>query len=163
MTDYVKPVGDALVDRVDAADKYVDKDREKDSDPEEELSEEEGSKSNEFTFQSAIDVGSHFIDIDPHSELIFREQNGNLISQFTIKNPCKNSPIAFFVYTSAQSMDIKVSPYCGFIPATFMQIVKIYWEASKKPNKEILENSMFFIKALPLSPDMNVSKVQGFL
>ena len=54
-------------------------------------------------------------------------------------------------------MDVKVTPYCGFIPGTFQQIVKIYWEASKKPNKEMLENSMFFIKALPLSPDMNVS------
>jgi|TARA_B110001450_G_C17597886_1_gene471635 hypothetical protein len=54
-------------------------------------------------------------------------------------------------------MDVKVTPYCGFIPGTFQQIVKIYWEASKNPNKEMLENSMFFIKALPLSPDMNVS------
>lgn len=52
-------------------DKFIDKDREKDSDPEDEHSEEEGSKSNEFTFQSAIDVGSHFIDIDPAEELIF--------------------------------------------------------------------------------------------
>jgi len=50
MTDYIKPMGESLVDRVDANNKYVDKDREVDSDPEDEHSEEEGSKSNEFTF-----------------------------------------------------------------------------------------------------------------
>ena len=155
-----KVVGDDLVEKVEVNKKYIDNDREEDSDPEDEHSEEEGSKSNEFTFQSAIDVGSHFIDIEPSQELVFQEFEGNLFTQFTIKNPCKNCPIAFFVYTSSQSMDVKVTPYCGFIPGTFQQIVKIYWEASKKPNKEMLENSMFFIKALPLSPDMNVSTLK---
>ena len=72
MTDYIKPVGKELVSQVTKVDaKYHDKDREADSDPESEHSEEEGSKSNEFTFQSAIDVGSHFIDIEPSQELTF--------------------------------------------------------------------------------------------
>jgi len=31
------------------------------------------------------------------------------------------------------------------------------WDSSKNPDPEKLENSMFFIKALPLSPEMNVS------
>jgi len=35
-------------------------------------SDEEGSQANEFTFISAIDVGSHFIDINTaHQELSF--------------------------------------------------------------------------------------------
>ena len=121
MTDYIKPVSDSLADQVDQnLKKYADKDREDDSDDhQEESSEEEGGKSNEFTFQSAIDVGSHFIDIEPSQELIFQNFEGNLWTQFTIKNPCKNCPIAFFVYTSSQSMDVKVQPYCGFIPGTF--------------------------------------------
>jgi hypothetical protein len=56
-------------------------------------------------------------------------------------------------------MNVKVTPYCGFIPGTFQQIVKIYWEAANHPDVDMLENSMFFIKALPLSPDMNVSLI----
>jgi hypothetical protein len=109
MTDYVKPIGDALAEKVDQnLSKYADKDREVDSDGEHEESEEEGGKSNEFTFQSAIDVGSHFIDISPSQELVFQEFEGNLWTQFTISNPCKNCPIAFFVYTSSSAMDVKV-------------------------------------------------------
>jgi len=69
MTDYVEPVGNALVNKVDRfGTKLVDSDEDEHS---AENSEEEGSKSNEFTFQSAIDVGSHFIDIEPSNELIF--------------------------------------------------------------------------------------------
>jgi hypothetical protein len=34
--------------------------------------------------------------------------------------------------------------------------VKIVWEAGNKPNEEKLENAMFFVKALPLSPDMDL-------
>ena len=70
--DYTKPVGDALVEKVEINKKYTDNAREQDSDEDPENSEEEGQKSNEFTFQSAIDVGSHFIDIEPHNELIFQ-------------------------------------------------------------------------------------------
>jgi hypothetical protein len=66
------------------------------------------------------------------------------------------------VYTSAP-IPIKVVPNCGFIPATFQQVVKVVWEASLRPNVEKLENSMFFVKALPLSPEMNIDLMNQHL
>jgi hypothetical protein len=42
----------------------------------------------EFTFVSAIDVGSHFIDVNPGNELQFQNMDGSLITQFTLSNPC---------------------------------------------------------------------------
>ena len=109
----------ALLDMVEEQKKMIDPNR-KDDDSEnssEQSSEEEGSQANEFTFISAIDVGSHFIDINT-TELTFTEFEGNLIAQFTISNPCKKCPIAFFVYTSSP-IPIKIVPCSGFIPATF--------------------------------------------
>ena len=126
-------------------------DADSDDDDSEHSSDEDG-KANEFTFKSAIDVGSHFIDINTaQEELSFQSFEGNLISQFTISNPVKHAPIAFFVYTSAP-IPVKVVPNCGFIPATFQQVIKIVWEKGLQPNVDKLENSMFFIKALPLNP-----------
>ena len=93
----------------------VDDDSDNDS---EHSSEEEGHKANEFTFTSAIDVGSHFIDVEPHSELRFENFEGSLITQFSLKNPCDACPIAFFVYTSAP-IPVNVLPNCGFIPPSF--------------------------------------------
>jgi hypothetical protein len=94
--------------------------RDDDSSEENEISsDEEASQANEFTFKSAIDVGSHFIDINvAQDELCFQNFEGNLISQFTISNPIKHAPCAFFVYTSAP-IPVKIVPNCGFIPATF--------------------------------------------
>jgi hypothetical protein len=82
----------------------------------------------EFTFVSAIDVGSHFIDVNPSNELQFQNMDGSLITQFTLSNPCKNCPIAFFVYTSAP-IPVRIVPNFGFIPSTFQQVIRIVWEA----------------------------------
>jgi hypothetical protein len=42
-----------------------------DTDSEEDSSDAEGHQANEYTFISAIDVGSHFIDVMPEEELLF--------------------------------------------------------------------------------------------
>lgn len=52
--------------------KMVDPNRKNDdTESEEGTSDEENQKANEHTFISAIDVGSHFIDVTPHEELVF--------------------------------------------------------------------------------------------
>ena len=42
-----------------------------DTESEEDSSDAENNKANEHTFVSAIDVGSHFIDVAPEEELTF--------------------------------------------------------------------------------------------
>lgn len=126
-----------------------------DSDDEEISSDEENFKGSSITFISAIDVGSHFIDIKPDGELTFNQFEGSLIAQFNISNPCANCQIAYFVYTSA-AIPVRIVPNCGFIPASFSQPIKIAWERDQMPDKRRLENSMFFVKALPLSPQMDI-------
>lgn len=37
-------------------------------------------RANQYTFISAIDVGSHFIDVNPDDELQFNNLEGNLFS-----------------------------------------------------------------------------------
>ena len=81
---------------------------------------------------------------------------GHLVSQFTLSNPCTTAPTAFHVYTSSP-IPIRIVPSSGFIPISFQQVIKIVWEARNMPDKDRLENAMFFIKALPLSPDSKVS------
>jgi len=50
--------------------KLVDPNYKPDVDSEEEASsDEENHQANEFTFVSAIDVGSHFIDVNPEDQL----------------------------------------------------------------------------------------------
>ena len=45
---------------------YKDKNEDNNSDPDsEQSSDDDQHKANEFTFESAIDVGSHFIDVTP--------------------------------------------------------------------------------------------------
>lgn len=82
---------------------YKDKNEEDNSDPDsEQSSDDENNKANEFTFESAIDVGSHFIDVTPEDQLMFsKHEEGHLYTKFKILNPVKHCPIAFFVYTSA--------------------------------------------------------------
>lgn len=116
---------------VDEQKKMVDPNRvDDDSDQDSENSEEDGAQANEFTFKSAIDVGSHFIDVNPSSELVFNNFEGTLAATFNLKNPCKACPIAFFVYTSAP-IPVFITPNCGFIKEEFSQVVKIVWEASR--------------------------------
>jgi len=127
-----------------------------DTDSEENSSDEETGSDNFFT--SAIDVGSHFIDVNPGNELVFQGFEGNLMAQFQIANPCKNANIAFFVYTSAP-IPVKIVPNCGFIPASYSRNIKIAWEKDQMPDTLRLENSMFFVKALPLSAKMDTEEL----
>lgn len=93
-----------------------------DTESEEDSSDAENQSASEYTFKSAIDVGSHFIDVSTANnveELCFEKIEGGLYTSFTITNPCASVPIAFFVYTSA-NIGVEISPNYGFIPATFM-------------------------------------------
>ena len=117
-------------------------------------SSEDGQPKHLFT--SAIDVGSHFIDVTPSNELEFRKvEGGHLVAEFKLNNPCKTAPTAFYIYTSS-SIPVRIIPQSGFIPTTFQQTIKILWEANKNPDPKRLESAMFFVKALPLSPDSEI-------
>jgi hypothetical protein len=104
-----------------------------DTESEEDSSDDEGKKAKDLMFISAIDVGSHFIDVNPSTELRFDNVEGNLMGQFQISNPCKECHIAYFVYTSSP-IPVRIIPNCGFIPASFSQPVKIVWERDQSPN-----------------------------
>eukprot|EP00355_Strombidium_rassoulzadegani_P004789 CAMPEP_0168625286 /NCGR_PEP_ID=MMETSP0449_2-20121227/9913_1 /TAXON_ID=1082188 /ORGANISM="Strombidium rassoulzadegani, Strain ras09" /LENGTH=159 /DNA_ID=CAMNT_0008666995 /DNA_START=19 /DNA_END=498 /DNA_ORIENTATION=+ len=149
---------DEMVKMVDEQKKMIDPNHKDDDSEEENSSEEEGHQANQFTFISAIDVGSHFIEINPSNELLFQNLEGNMLTQFTITNPCKACPIAFFVHTSSP-IPVKIFPNCGFIPAEFQQVIRIAWQRENQPNVDRLENSMFFVKSLPLSPEMNLDEL----
>jgi hypothetical protein len=136
--------------------------RDDDTDSEKDSSDSENPNEDDITFISAIDVGSHFIDVNPAEEIVFNDYNGHLVAQFNISNPCPKCPIAYFVYTSAP-INISIVPNCGFIPATFSKPIKIVWEKEKMPDAVKLENSMFFVKALPLSPQMDIDQLETML
>ena len=97
----------------------IDKDRvDDDSDNNSDDSSEDGQPKHLFT--SAIDVGSHFIDVTPSNELEFTfREGGHLVAEFTLNNPCKTAPTAFHVYTSSSGLPIEIIPQSGFIPTTF--------------------------------------------
>jgi hypothetical protein len=152
--DVMDKLQDNMAQMVVDQQKMVDPDYKPDVDSEEEASsDEENHQANEYTFEGAIDVGSHFIDVNPEDQLQFNNYEGTLMTQFNISNPCKHCYIAFYVYTSAP-IPITIKPNCGFIPATFTQPIKIFWEKGHNPNVAKLNNCMFFVKALPLSPNM---------
>ena len=95
----------------------LDQNREEDTESSED-SDGNIHKANQYTFISAIDVGSHFIDVNPDDELRFDNLDGNLFSQFTISNPCQNCSIAFYIFTSSP-IPVKIVPNAGFVPAEF--------------------------------------------
>lgn len=101
--------------------------RNDDTESEEDSSDMEAHKEGNITFISAIDVGSHFIDVNPSAELVFNNIEGTLMATFNISNPCKSCSIAYFVYTSAP-IPVRITPNCGFIPASFSQPIKIFWD-----------------------------------
>ena len=51
-----------------------------------------------FLFRSALDVGSHFIDVEPENELVFVNNQGTLFTQLTVKNTTNRAHVAFFVF-----------------------------------------------------------------
>ena len=69
-------------------------------------------------FRSALDVGSHFVDVEPHNELVFVNNQGTLFTQLTVKNATNRAYIAYFVFTSAP-YPIAIMPKYGFIPPHF--------------------------------------------
>ena len=95
-------------------------------------------------------------------------EGGSFFTQLQIENPCSSCPLAYAVYTSSP-INYKIAPACGFVPALHSQPVRIIWEAVDHPrvagNPTIavdkLENTMFFIKGLPLDPAMDVSMTSG--
>lgn len=50
-----------------------------------------------YLFSSALNVGTHFIDLVPDNELIFYNYQGTLYTRFQIKNTTQDAPVAFFV------------------------------------------------------------------
>ena len=50
-----------------------------------------------YLFKSALDVGSHFIDVEPDNELVFTNNQGTLYTQLVIKNVTNKAHVAYFV------------------------------------------------------------------
>lgn len=67
------------------------------SDSEDHLSSDDDFQSHAHLFKSSLDIGSHFIDIQPENELIFYNREGTLLSQLTVKNVTSKAYVAFFV------------------------------------------------------------------
>lgn len=63
----------------------------------EQNSSDDDFQSHTHLFKSSLDVGSHFIDIEPENELVFHNHQGTLFSQLVIKNVTTNAHVAFFV------------------------------------------------------------------
>ena len=108
-TDTLNALGNEMQEMVEEQKKLIDADHKKDSDHEDsDDSSEDGSP--KYLFTSAIDVGSHFIDVNPSNELVFNKvDGGHLIAEFRLNNPCKKAPTAFHVYTSSP-IPIKIIP-----------------------------------------------------
>jgi len=75
----------------------------RDSDSDVNSSDGEDGLSIPYLFKSALDVGSHFIDIIPENELVFVNNQGALYTQFQIKNVTKTAYVAYFVTVSAKN------------------------------------------------------------
>ena len=70
--DVMDKLEDELKTMVEDKKKMMDpKHKNDDTESEEDSSDEENKGGNSITFISAIDVGSHFIDVNPTEELIF--------------------------------------------------------------------------------------------
>ena len=67
------------------------------SDSEDQLSSDEDFQSHAHLFKSSLDIGSHFIDIEPDNELVFYNREGTLLSQLVVKNVTSKAYVAYFV------------------------------------------------------------------
>lgn len=72
------------------------------SDNEENSSGDEDFEAHAHLFRSSLDVGSHFIDIQPENELTFYNSQGVLFTQLTIKNVTSKAHVAYFVRRTYQ-------------------------------------------------------------
>jgi hypothetical protein len=61
------------------------------------VSSEDDFQNHLHLFKSSLDIGSHFIDIEPANELVFNNMQGTLFSQLTIKNVTSKAYVAYFV------------------------------------------------------------------
>ena len=110
-------LGDEMKQMVEEQKALIDKERKDDDSDHSDDSSEDGAP--KYLFTSAIDVGSHFIDVDPNHELQFTvREGGHLMTEFKLTNPCKTAPTAFHVYTSSP-IPVRIVPQSGFIPTTF--------------------------------------------
>jgi hypothetical protein len=108
--DVINKMGQEMERMVEENKDLLDKDHKNDdSDDKSDDSSEDGNP--KYLFTSAIDVGSHFIDVAPDNQLDFTfRDGGHLVSEFTLNNPCKTAPVAFHVYTSTSSLPIRIIP-----------------------------------------------------
>ena len=117
-------------------------------------------------FKSSLDVGSYFIDVQPEDRVEFRlkqDRSGYeaIIHLENVTNGKAN--VAYFVsvfsvicqvWTSNQSMTFDLENRFGFLREG--EIVKVKVTATGG-GEDMLERGLFFVKALPLHPDFNVS------
>jgi hypothetical protein len=67
-----------------------------------------------------------------------------------ISNPLQDSPIAFNVYTNS-SISVIIEPSVGSIlPYGSEQIISIKFKTIDNANFDELEDSMFYVKAVPI-------------
>ena len=120
---------------------------------------EEDFETHVHMFRSSLDVGSHFIDFSPETELVFRIDKGSLVSTLKLTNVTEKAHIAYFVFTSAPYRII-ITPKCGFLDPHSQIEVTLRWTEGADPEK--LNHVMFFVKALPLSNDMDIKEMEVF-
>ena len=86
--DVLNKMGDALLEMHEDKKKMMDPNhKDDDTESEENSSDEENHQANEHTFISAIDVGSHFIDVNPSFgwvKQIEKRQTGCILMQIVI-------------------------------------------------------------------------------
>ena len=88
--DVMDKLGNEMKEMVNENMRLADPDHKNDdTDSEKDSSDSDNPRDDDFTFVSAIDVGSHFIDVNPSEELEFNDVQGHLVAQFNISNPCK--------------------------------------------------------------------------
>jgi len=84
----------------------------------------DGKLDHEFLFDSALEVGSRFLSVNPETEIVFYLKDGVFVADFTIINTTKNAPIAFYLWTADQNK-VSFIPKQGFIPAGFQQKIQL--------------------------------------
>ena len=81
--DVMEKLGDEMKQLVEEKKAFLDPNHKNDdTESEEDSSDEDALKKDGITFISHIGVGSHFIDVNPHNELVFNVHEGNFVAQF---------------------------------------------------------------------------------
>ena len=82
-----------------------------------------------YLFKSALDVGSHFIDIIPDNELVFINHQNSLYTQMTIKNVTDKAHVAYFVSLNMSKLVLikfKIGFYISSLPYQNISKVRFY-------------------------------------